>query len=352
MAVEIIGNGFGTPINPSGQWDASLSTGLLPGYFKGTLKMGMGYRLSQLVGFRNAETVLVQHQQGTGQVRIGRVNQPPAFYQTDWSTLSAGPLTGRDGWTVVPAWSAGFAPLIGVPPVLSWGQYYTQLPQNGYTVFWKSVPTPFLAAPAVADAIPYEFNYDVFTPQLHLSDYNVGGAADLLIGMVQNGSHNPGGGQHKWKIYVRNEAPGGAGDGVPVCYFVGSGGPPPFFNCIPDAVNRLTVQYDGAGLLTFLLNGVVVGTDAIGLYNVASGGEIAVAQSMFTAQPVVPLYPYSCPGINWYETRLGVSGLLLADGGGERLEAQITPLGLNDLGLGVDSAAVADAEVEVLVLGY
>ena len=339
MAVEIRSD-VNSPLGPGGVW--GVSNGVVSGYFSGTLDPGIAYPLSSLVGLHQGETILIQHVQTTGQIRFGRVSQPPAYYSQNFETLNAGPLAGQDGWTIYAPLTSVLSPIVGAfaPFVQALGTI--QLPEDGY---WDAWHTP--AANGVTD--PYRFDYYIFAPSVHLAGYNAGDFLESTVYMVVNTKHDTS--QYKWFAKVVQEDPGGTGDGIPCIQFGGVGAATAYFSLIPNSLNKISVVHDGGTALSFQVNDVEVDTDTIGT-PASAGGEIVIINQSLTANAsTAQVNPFVIKEINWFPTKLGLSGMLLVDGGGERLEAQLKPIDLDQFGIAMDSSALVDAQVEVFVLG-
>ena len=284
--------------------------------FTGTIARGSFRSIASLVGLNSGETILIQHIPGTGLIRLGQSLIPPPIYEDTFEyPRIVGPLVGQDGWVNL------------LPPV---GLYVPKIIADATMGGVNSLNLPCVDNAFAGDN--YALVRPLTVPPLSLLTYSFDVTIDTSVGtggnLVQFGPDTM-----SWSFVQTN-----ANNAL---FFGGLGN----YTVSRGVKHRITSSFDSAGTpVAVTIDGVaqVFGVAPLGLPT-----QMIAFQSGDAAFPsIARIDNYSL-----IRTLALTSGLLILDGAGERLEAQTIPMDLSQIAIGVDAAAVADAQVEIFVIG-
>jgi hypothetical protein len=328
MAGEFISNSV-SPFDAAGAL-VPIASPVLPRTYAGPiLQADVFARLDQLVADQSmGETILIQHQLGTGLIRLG-----PALsvicYRENFEGRDLGTLFGQDGW-FVGSTQSGPAQwnVVDLAPVLA-----------GAKSCRYSITDPAFIPGSIGHLVR-ALDVAIVAGQAYNAEwlsYIVAGpiGQQFTIQLTNTAAFAA----YGWQVI-----PHASGD---LSIFDNGGG---FFYGgahSADTTHSMRVNVTAAGILRVYVDNVLVHAGAVVAANAAashiqikSSGPAAISASGTVDNFEVGL------------SNLATNGLLISDGGGQELTAQLTPINLHELAIAVDAAAAADAQVMVLVLGY
>lgn len=288
--------------------------------YKGTLLAGSSYSIHNLIpGLTMGETVLIQTGAGSGDLRLGSVAGEGVLFVQGFTKYNLGTIVAQDGWLLDAGASSLDAVNVG-------GE--------------RMVGNPALAIGAFADlhrpldtvigaAGPYRARWRIYrganTPAIN-SIISVT-MQDTTLALPQ------------WSVTL---------DTMGTLNVVALATYTPGVGLFPAGWHDFEITVSAAGILLCWIDNALVLTSSV----IAGSGFPRHIQINHDGggPAIVPANYFLVDDFQWVASTLPTTGMLIESGAGERLEAQLNPIDLNDLGI-APAAGGAAGLVEILVVG-